>query len=149
MNRALPLILATVALYFGVLWSQGGLQQNRMPASIPGNSCEGRNYCVVVYLAPWCPYCREEIPYLRTLLDKTRNGDTGLKVVVGLGHSPGDNEAMADKIAKQGVMIDTNRKIATSLGVRSLPTFTVLDKTGLKISEGQTSRRWLAEKFGN
>jgi thiol-disulfide isomerase/thioredoxin len=120
-----------------------------MPASIPGNSCEGRNYCVVVYLAPWCPYCREEIPYLRTLLDKTRNGDTGLKVVVGLGHSPGDNEAMADKIAKQGVMIDTNRKIATSLGVRSLPTFTVLDKTGLKISEGQTSRRWLAEKFGN
>jgi thiol-disulfide isomerase/thioredoxin len=145
------IVIATpiFAVYLWLQYLQGHLHFARDPASLVGDTCGGRKSCVLVYFAPWCPYCKADMPYVQTLLARTRQGgDTGVRVVVGAGNAPGDNAAMARKIASVGVVVDDDQKIADKLGVHSYPAFLVLDSEGTKVVDGQDAYQWVVEKFG-
>lgn len=139
------------ALCLGILlvifqWKSGAFQMMRDPASISGNTCEGKKFCALVYLAPWCPHCRSALSHTQMLLQKSRFGDTGVRVVVGMGE-PDQSAAMANKIA-HGVAVDTDDKIARDLGIQGVPAYIVMDKEGTRILEGQEGYAWIIEKFG-
>lgn len=137
----LALLLIAVGVYH---WRFGGL---RNPATLSGNTCEGRDFCVSVYMAPWCPHCKTALPKVQQLLSKTQmGGKTGVRVVIGMGE-PAQNEAMANAIAKN-VVLDHDTKIAKQLNVRGVPSFIVLDKEGTVILDGQEAHQWINEKFG-
>ena len=148
MKKWLSALGLPLSLYLAVQWQLGRLHLTRDPASVSGNTCEGKRTCAVIYYAPWCPHCRSDIPHAQAMLARSRTGDTGVKIIVGMEHRPGDNEAMARKIASTGVVIDSDRKLARELEVDGFPSYIVLDKEGTKLVGGQEGFQWVMEKFG-
>lgn len=136
------------AAVLALQWQQGHLHWARDPASLSGNTCEGKRTCAVIYYAPWCPHCRADITHAQALLSRSRSGDTGVKIVVGLEKRPGTSEAFARSIASKGVTIDSDQKLARELGVQSVPSYVVLDQEGTKLVEGPDAYQWVMEKFG-
>lgn len=147
MRRSTTLfLLVAIGLAYG--WKSGHFQRLRSPAALSGDTCEGRDFCVSVYMAPWCPHCKTAMPLVQDMLLKTQAGNkTGVRVVIGMG-KPDENAAMAGKIAKN-VVIDHDSAIAQKLNVRGVPSFKVLDKEGTVILDGPEARQWIAEKFGS
>jgi len=135
--------LLFVGLAFGIYqWRF----QLRDPGNLSGNTCEGRDFCVSVYMAPWCPHCKTAMPQVQKLLALSqRPGKIGVQVVVGMGELA-QNEAMAKAIAKN-VVLDHDTKIAKKQNVQGVPSFQVLDKEGTVILDGPEAREWIAEKF--
>lgn len=76
-----------------------------------------------------------------------KSGKNGVRVVIGMGHQPGDNQKMASSIAQEGVVIDHDNKIARELNVRGVPSFTVLDSEGAVVLEGSEAYQWIGENF--
>lgn len=143
MRRAIY-VLAVLTLIGAVYMWRGPL---RDPAHLSGNTCEGRDFCVSVYMAPWCPHCKTAMPQVQKLLAASqRPGQAGVNVVIGMGE-PAQNEAMANAIAKN-VTVDNDTKIAKRLKIQGVPSFLVLDKEGTVILDGPEAREWINEKFG-
>lgn len=135
-----PLLLALV-----VAWQQGAFQRLRDPASLNGDTCGSKKFCLVVYLAPWCPHCKSSLSHTQALLQKSRFGDTGVRVVVGMSQG-GDSQAMARRIATN-VALDDEEVVAKKLAIHAVPAYVVLDADGAKIVDGQEGAEWAAEKF--
>ena len=141
-------IIVVAAVLFGAYQWRFGSWSWASPDDIPGNTCEGRERCVSVYMAPWCPYCKTAVPTVQSLLKKTRHGGkTGVRVIVGMGHNPGDSEKMAKGIASGGVILDDSTELAQKLNVRGVPAFQVLDKEGTVLIDGPDARQWIAENL--
>lgn len=140
--------VAFIAVAIGVyVWKFGGLDQ-RNPAGLSGDTCEGRERCVSVYMAPWCPHCKSAVGDVQKMIAKSqRGGKTGVRVVIGMGQEPGDNERMAKQIAAQGVVIDDSTEIAKKLNVQGVPNFKILDKEGTVLIDGPEAYQWIAENF--
>jgi predicted DsbA family dithiol-disulfide isomerase len=79
------------------------------------------------------------------MLQQSRFGDTGVRVVVGMGRG-GDSQRMADRIA-QNIALDDEELLARKLGISSVPAFIVLDAEGSKLVDGREGQEWAAEKF--
>jgi len=142
----LTLALFVVVAIGAYQWRFGNLGL-RNPASLSGNTCEGRDFCVSVYMAPWCPHCKTAMPMVQSLLAKTQHGGkTGVRVVIGMAE-PAQSEAMGNSIAKN-VVFDHDSRIAKELNVQGVPSFKVLDKEGTVIIDGPEARMWINEKFG-
>ncbi|MGZ3671391.1 MAG: hypothetical protein ACXWR4_15840, partial [Bdellovibrionota bacterium] len=88
---------------------------------------------------------KSALPQTQALLDRSRFGDTGVKVIVGMGE-PAQNQAMADRIGKN-VATDDDLKIARAHKVQSVPNYLVFDAEGTQILDGQEAFAWVAEKF--
>jgi thiol-disulfide isomerase/thioredoxin len=147
MKRWIPtLVLLLIA--FGVYQWKTGAFGRRDPGKLSGDTCGGKEFCVSVYMAPWCPHCKTALPQVQKMLALTQTGGkTGVRVVIGMGE-PDKNEAMAKSIAKEGVVIDHDTSIAKKLNIRGVPSFIVLDKEGTVIVDGPEAHEWIAEKFG-
>lgn len=146
MNRWITLILlVALGLVYG--WRSGHFQRLQSPTTLSGNTCEGKEFCVSVYMAPWCPHCKTAVPQVQKMLSKTILGKTGVRVVIGMGQ-PAQNAAMANSIAKD-VVVDNDTKIARQLNVKSVPAYMVLDKDGTVILDGQEAYQWVHEKLGS
>lgn len=92
------------------------------PASVATeDSCQGKQRCVVAYLAPWCPHCKKVVPDLQRMVQKSQSSqEAGMRIVVGAGE-PGENEALAKAFGAAGV-VDATNEIANRLRCRhSLP----------------------------
>jgi thiol-disulfide isomerase/thioredoxin len=147
MKKWIPIVLVCLVALGAVIWrfgSFGGVS----PDGLGGNTCEGRERCVSIYMAPWCPHCKTALPTVQNLLKLSQQGGkNGVRVVVGMGRNPGDSEAMAKNIASHGVLIDDTTEIAEKLNVRGVPAFQVLDKEGKLLLDGQEARQWISENF--
>lgn len=110
--------------------------------------CAGKSFCLVVYVAPWCPACHGVEPRLHEFVDKqaAEGGRYGLKVFVGQGRTPQENEAMAAKFGGSGV-VDADGSIQAKLGVNKYPYFFVMDGEGSVILRDAEAYAWMHEKL--
>ena len=110
------------------------------------DSCDGKKFCAVAYLAPWCPHCKRVVPDLREMLKKAEaSGENGLRVIVG-GGEPDENRALAAQFGGSGV-VDASNDIARALGVRAYPSFYLLNEQGHTIAGDEAAYRWAFEKL--
>ncbi len=111
------------------------------------DNCAGKKFCALVYLAPWCGACKMETPRIRSQLARAKNlKDYGMKVVVGQGRSPGDNEQMASLFGA-GASVDNTGALLQKFAVNRFPSFFVLDQEGSVILRDQEAFQWVQEKF--
>lgn len=142
-------------LLIGVLtlwWFRGG----KLPAFITdknidkgyvakiarNETCEGKKSCMLVYVAPWCPACKQMEPLLMQIAKASvRGGDHGVKIVVGQERSPGDNEKLAKAYGVNGV-VDADNSIREKLNVKHYPTIMQLDPKGKILQRDGETLQW-------
>jgi peroxiredoxin len=84
--------------------------------------------------ATWCPPCREELPSLRTLWEKTKSKPFAL-LAVSQGESRQTVQSFIDKNRYDlPVYIDPKGRSGSLYGARSIPTTCVIDKQGRLIA---------------
>jgi thiol-disulfide isomerase/thioredoxin len=111
------------------------------------DTCKGKNLCLVVYLAPWCPACKSQLSKVSSLLEKSKTNKTyGAKAFVGKGATTKDNEKMAAQLGK-GAYVDNTSEMHDKLGVRYYPAFFVLDKDGSVVIRDDEAYYWAMEKL--
>lgn len=129
--RFLPL-LAVVAALSWLFWPKQ-FPSVVLPVSKHSQSavdeCEGRDACIVVLLAPWCPHCRNAVGVIQALREKTRSSSRlGIRVVL-ISDTEENLEAMAEKIGGV-VFLDTERRLAKKLGRHGVPYWYLLSANG-------------------
>lgn len=108
--------------------------------------CAGREYCVFVYMAPWCPACKAAIPLVSDLRNFWRDNDRpGMMVIIGNG-KPDALEAMA-RLMGSPVFLDKQDKFLHAAGVRHFPYFIVVDKEKNILARGQAAQRWVEQEI--
>lgn len=113
---------------------------------LPGESCDGREFCAVAYLAPWCPHCKSAVPDLVKMEARARDPKApGLKILVGAG-KPAENKKMAALFGKAGVE-DPSGASAQALSVAYYPTFVVLDAKGLVVQRDEQALHWMQQNL--
>jgi hypothetical protein len=101
--------------------------------STDDHPCLNRSRCLVLYLSPWCPSCKNTknfVPYIRQAMDN--NSDTGFVVVVGKawGNFTGGHEMARDIGGK--VYIDAESQYWQQLRreVNAIPAWLVIEGNG-------------------
>jgi thiol-disulfide isomerase/thioredoxin len=108
--------------------------------------CTNKKFCVLAYVAPWCPACKQISPKLKEALEKSpKMKDYGFKVVVGQG-KPSENDAEAASYGF-GAVTDPDNILKVTLGVDHYPYFFVLDQDSSVVLRDQEAFQWAAEKF--
>ena len=111
------------------------------------DSCAGKKFCALVYVAPWCPACKSILPKLHTFSTNSANSkDYGFKLVVGRERNPGDNEKMAAPFGANG-FVDKDSSIHSKLGINYYPTIFIQDQEGTTILKDNEAFRWMHEKL--
>lgn len=149
MNKLLLLLAVLGLAYFWHKNKNDGARASAYLASAAKRSdpCEGKKFCATIYVAPWCPACKAELPRFRGYLDKARTQrDYGLRIVVGRGQNPGDNEAMAKQLGA-GAVTDDNGQIFAQLKVTKFPSFYILDGDKSVVLADGEAFQWMHEKF--
>lgn len=107
--------------------------QERIPSTAASygavqDECDGKDRCLVVYLAPWCGACRGSKGFLQALdAFFSQQGSYGLKVVVGR-----DSRDSIDEFARSiplNVYLDYERRWSQAFG-SSVPAWVWLDGEG-------------------
>lgn len=138
-------LIAGIALLLLVVGGLAFWQKGRIGISGAGaDPCSGRQYCAVVYLAPWCPHCKRAVPDLERFVKKTSDRN-GLKILVGAGE-PAENVKMAELFGASGV-VDADQSQATALRIEGYPSFFVLDDKGGVVFRDQEAYAWIQDKF--
>jgi thiol-disulfide isomerase/thioredoxin len=92
--------------------------------------CSPYKNCIAVYLAPWCPTCKEDLPVINRLkfeLDKN-NPDLGIIAIVGK-----DTLKKCQEYSKQiiaDVILDPDGELYEKLSIRYIPSWYKLSKKG-------------------
>ncbi len=109
--------------------------------------CSGKKTCVVVYMAPWCPACKQVLPAVIQLMSKTKAAKTlGAKVYVGRGETPAADEKMAREIGA-GAFTDSDLQMHKKLKVGYYPAFYVMDSEGSITLDGKDAYYWAMERI--
>jgi thiol-disulfide isomerase/thioredoxin len=140
----------SLALILGVLyWQKRGVRAPT-PTHTPAltevrqrfPSCAGKQHCLVVYLAPWCGACKSILPELQTLTHRqSESPHTGVQVIVGEGRQSEDNERMASYFGP-AALVDADRSLHASLGVRYYPTMIVLGASDQILHRDEKAFTW-------
>jgi hypothetical protein len=105
--------------------------------------CAGRSRCVVVYLASWCPACRQcaqdTVPQLRQFWKEPDR--PGLRVVVGSGE-PAKIDEMA-RLVGDPVYLDATGAFGTRMKVDFFPKFFVVDEANRVMKSGRGAISWM------
>ena len=109
--------------------------------------CQGKQFCGIVYVAPWCPTCKQMMPtYRQYLLHDGRQPNHGFQVVVGAGKTARGNNLMAQNYG-EGAMADNNGRIQRRLGINLYPSYLVFDSDRNVILRGNPARKWITQNF--
>lgn len=153
MNKIIFLLLATAA-YF--IWDKRVQQQEKVSLreyqrgiASGEDNCTGKKFCVIAYVAPWCPSCKALAPQLKTFLAHSKDSkDNGMKVVVGEGVTAAENEADAAKYG-YGAVADNSGVYKKRLRVEQFPSLFVVDRDGTIILRDQEAADYMSDKFRN
>lgn len=65
-----------------------------------GHPCVGNNYCLVAYMAPWCPYCKKSLPAYNSMVRAAADTERlGVTLVLSPAGRDYDNAgAMAERV---------------------------------------------------
>jgi thiol-disulfide isomerase/thioredoxin len=159
MNRWLALILVILAL--GAWKFRPGRGPGQLPAepallaaaSIKDSGaqvadpCSGKQRCLVVYLAPWCPACKSVTPQLLQVRDHWKGSATrGIKFIVG-ADSDEKNRELALSIG-DGAYVDQGDAYRRAMKVSHFPTLWVVDENSKVITADRGAYDWLNGELG-
>ena len=96
-------------------------------------ACIGKQPVMLVFWATWCPTCKEEIPYINSLVRQfAERGMAFFGVNVGQNDTYKRAKAFAVKYGMQyPTYFDQSSAISMRYGVRGLPTVVIADKKGI------------------
>jgi thiol-disulfide isomerase/thioredoxin len=94
------------------------------PAAEAGDPCAKARRCVVVYLAPWCPACRQAKPHVKALRARLPAG-AAMKVVIGQAERSRSQE-MAGEVGG-AVFFDPDGDYYKAIKGTGIPYWMVLD----------------------
>lgn len=149
----LLVLVATLGIAYGAMNRSKG--PGAVPASAsfgltnaageaPGpDPCVGKERCAVVYVAPWCPACKQMLPSLLDLRDKywKGSGTRAIKFVVGQGE-PEQNRSMAKTIG-DGAFVDPDGAFARKMKVEHFPTVWLTDASGKVLEQDRAAINWV------
>ncbi len=151
MTRLL-LILLVILTFFG--WKKYRytlFSDNKLPATLTFaadqvDPCLDKKMCAVVYIAPWCPACHSVLPQLKTFTQNaSKHDEYGILIVIGAGTFEQNQNTF--KSFTTNAMIDSDSKIANSLGVNYFPTFLVLDAQREIKKRDHDAFTWMHQTF--
>lgn len=93
--------------------------------------CEGKEYCIAIYLAPWCPHCKASQPMIRDLqLDSKKSKMYGIKLFIG-----NDSKQNTGKMSSNFLppVFDDTRSKLKGLFPKGVPTWVVMNMKNRKI----------------
>ncbi len=128
-------------------------EKSRRISPLPGEDVTTKAI-LLNFWATWCPYCREERPYLNSLYKEYK--DRGLVIIaVSTDRSPRKVKAYLKRVPADFVILhDENKEAARAYGVFALPTSFLIDRRGIIRYKFMGLRNWtnseskkLIEKF--
>ena len=94
-----------------------------------GDPCFQKERCLIVFVAPWCGVCQEELPFLGEIYKFVGgNKNIGFKVMVGMDE-PQKLNSFAQQIHAPTVL-DQDKSFQRGMEVSRVPAFFWLDKNG-------------------
>jgi thiol-disulfide isomerase/thioredoxin len=84
--------------------------------------------CLVVYLAPWCPYCKRSVPIVQKLQERWEGDEIGIVAVIGADSSE-NIQAMA-KTVGEGSYVDLDQSFGKQMGVKGVPAWFLMNDRG-------------------
>ena len=91
--------------------------------------CQGKERCVVAYVAPWCGACKASEPVIQAIQERFEDDDRVEVVIVAGQDSASKLEAMAERYGESG-WTDPDGRIFERLSPRVVPSWYVLDGRG-------------------
>lgn len=143
MNKLSPLIVAALVAGFGCAPALADMVGQKLPNSTlnyVGTKPElAGKPLLLEFWATWCPPCRKSIPHLNEIHAKYK--DRGL-MVVGVTDEP---NALIKKFQKDvpmdyAVATDTGGRLNEKMGVSSIPTAFLINKSGEIVWEGHPGK---------
>jgi thiol-disulfide isomerase/thioredoxin len=103
--------------------------KNGMPAS-----CDGKKYCITVFIAPWCGACRMSEPSFHALHKylPTNRSDVGFGLIIG-GASAAQNSQKQSELAPISSRKDDSGNIMSAKKIKAFPTWIATDENGKEI----------------
>lgn len=96
--------------------------------------CAGSDRCIVAYVTPWCPACRQSGDVIHAIQERYEDRDD-VRVVVVVGQDAKSKlEKMAESYGEDG-WLDPDGKVWDALSPRVVPTWYVLDGHGKVIEK--------------
>ena len=97
---------------------------------------QGKKNVLLVFGATWCPHCVGEIPELKEIYGKYKDGDLKL-LSIDVKESAKKLQSFAQKHAiPYTILLDLTGEVAKSYGVRGIPHQVIIDKEGRIFYEG-------------
>ncbi len=108
--------------------------------------CDGREYCVYIYLAPWCPHCKERISFIHNYRKIWAEKDRpGLMVIVG-----NDKLSALQNMAKQigaPVFLDPKEGFRKEFHISAFPYYMVVDAKKNIVASDDVGMRWVEDEI--
>ena len=125
----LGLILAAVPGAFAKSFQGLKAPTLASPAPQPLDACPTAK-CLIVYLAPWCPHCRNATPMILALREYLKTRGVTTRVIIGLDKD-GPVRAYAATFGPD-TFLDPQGRVSPAGGV---PAFLVTDPTGKVVGQ--------------
>ncbi len=104
--------------------------------------CTGRDHCVYVYLAAWCPHCRDLISNIHDFRNYWKAKDRpGLIVIVG-NDKQNAIESMARSVGEP-VFLDVQDKFRKKFHINFFPYFMVVDSKQQIVATRTDGMQWV------
>lgn len=97
-------------------------------------SCLGKQYCITVFVAPWCGACQSSEPGFLTMnrYIASNRPDIGFGIVVGAG-TPSENQRKKDELSDLSSRVDEGDAAMKLRNIRAFPTWIATDLRGNEI----------------
>lgn len=93
------------------------------------------------FWATWCPPCREEMPAMERLYQKTRKDDL-VMLAVSIDADPEVIAPLVEQRFTFTVVLDPTMELAETYGVRALPATFIIDRDGYLAALALGPRTW-------
>jgi len=133
------ILAALAAFYF--LFLSAGIAQGGMSAPdfslrdlkqriVSLGDYRAKKPVILFFWATWCPFCRKEIKNLNENYSRLA-GDGVVILAVNIGERPDKvNKFIKNSLLLYPVLLDLDTNVASSYGVRGIPTYVFIDKKG-------------------
>ena len=124
--------MVTGRLGFGKQLFPSALMTASAANTLKADPCLQKPRCLVAYVAPWCPACKQSIPTIQELTKRWKSSkNIGVKVIVGRADLA-QMEEMAGEIGPN-TFLDSKEEMFDALGkmslIKAIPSWYVLDET--------------------